>query len=159
MIARPARLAWAAAGLAEGDNMSEAVAALGRVLLSAIFIWAGFGKIGDPTGTMHYIASAGMPVPSAAYVVAVIVELGGGLALLLGWQARAVAAALAIFCVVTAAVFHSHFADHMMLIQFMKNVAMAGGLLQVTAYGAGAVSLDAMLSGRRSFGRISGRIA
>lgn len=139
--------------------MSNTVAAIGRVLLSAIFIWAGFGKIGDPAGTMHYIASAGMPVPSAAYVVAVLVELGGGLALLLGWQARAAGLVLAIFSVVTAAVFHSHFADHMNQIQFMKNLAMAGGLLQVTAYGAGAISVDAMLGGRREFGRMSGRIA
>ncbi len=139
--------------------MTDAVAALGRILLSAIFIWAGFGKIGNPAGTIHYIASAGLPFPSAAYVVAVIVEFGGGLALLLGWQARAVGVALAIFSVVTAAVFHRNFADHMMAIQFMKNMAMAGGLLQVAAYGAGAISLDAMLSGRRSYGRVSGRVA
>ena len=138
--------------------MNDTIAALGRLLLSAIFIFAGFGKISDPTGTMHYIAAGGLPYPPGAYVVAVIVELGGGLALLLGWQARAVALALAVFCVVTAAVFHSHFADHMMLIQFMKNLAMAGGLLQVTAYGAGAFSIDGLLNRPRSY-RMSGRPA
>lgn len=132
--------------------MADAVAAIGRVLLSAIFIWAGIGKIGSPAGTIHYIASVGLPVAPAAYVVAIIVELGGGLALLVGWQARAVGLVLAIFCIVTGLVFHTNFADHMMVIQFMKNLAIAGGMLQVAAYGAGAISVDAMLSGRPRFG-------
>lgn len=139
--------------------MPDAIAAIGRVLLSAIFIWAGFGKIGSPSDTIHYITSFGLPVAPAAYVVSVVLEVGGGLALLLGWQVRAVGVALAVFAVVTALVFHSNFADHMMVIQFMKNLAIAGGMLQVAAYGAGAISIDALLTGRRNLGGISGRPA
>lgn len=139
--------------------MAGAVAAIGRVLLSAIFIWSGFLKIDDPAGTMQYMGSAGMPAAPVAYVMAVIVEFGGGLALLLGWQARAIGIVLAIFSVVTAAVFHRNFADHMMVIQFMKNMAIAGGLLQVAAYGAGAISIDGMLADRQKLGGLSGRTA
>ena len=138
--------------------MPDAIAAIGRVLLSAIFIWAGFGKIGSPSDTIQYIASFGLPAAPAAYVLSVILEVGGGVALLLGWQARAVGGALAIFAVVTAVIFHSNFADHVMVIQFMKNLAIAGGMLQVAACGAGAFSLDAVLTGRRNLG-ISGRPA
>jgi putative oxidoreductase len=129
--------------------MPHAVALVGRVLLSLIFIKAGIGKIAAPDGTIQLIASHGMPLPQEAYIVAVTVELGGGLALLLGWQARLAGALLALFCLVTAWVFHGNFADHNMQIHFMKNVAIAGGLLQVAAFGAGAFSLDAMLARRR----------
>lgn len=138
--------------------MPDAIAVIGRALLSAIFIWAGFGKIASPSGTIQQIASSGLPAASAAYLVAVLIEVGGGLAVLLGWQVRAAGVTLAIFAVVTAVVFHTHFADPMMVIQFMKNLAIAGGMLQLAAYGAGAFSIDAMLTGRRNLG-ISGRPA
>ena len=138
--------------------MPDAIAAIGRVLLSAIFIWAGFGKIASPSDTIQQIAASGLPAASAAYLVAVLIEVGGGLAVLLGWQARAAGATLALFSVVTAVVFHTHFADPVNVIQFMKNLAIAGGMLQVAACGAGAFSLDAVLTGRRNLG-ISGRPA
>jgi putative oxidoreductase len=129
--------------------MPHSIALIGRVLLSLIFIIAGLTKLADASGTIHFIASSGLPVPPAAYVVALIVELGGGLALLLGWQARVAGVVLAVFCVVTALVFHSNFADHNMQIHFLKNLAIAGGMLQVAAFGAGAYSIDALLAGRR----------
>ena len=135
--------------------MAQAVALVGRVLLSLIFILDGMGKVAGPTETIQSIASHGMPFAQAGYVLAVIIELGGGLALLFGWQARAAGAVLALFCLVTAAVFHSNFADHNMQIQFIKNLAIAGGMLQVAAFGAGAFSLDAMLA-ERKLGGISG---
>jgi putative oxidoreductase len=138
--------------------MPDAIAVIGRVLLSAIFIWAGLGKIGSPSDTIQYITSFGLPAAPAAYLVAVLIEVGGGLALLLGWQARAAGVTLAIFAVATAVVFHTHFTDPVMVIQFMKNLAIAGGMLQVAAYGAGAMSVDAVLSGRRNLS-ISGRPA
>ena len=81
--------------------------------------------------------------------MAVAVELGGGLLLVTGYQARLVAAALALFCFVTAISFHSNFADQNQMINFLKNVMMAGGLLQVVAFGAGAFSLDSRFSKTR----------
>jgi putative oxidoreductase len=117
--------------------------AIGRLLIAVIFIFAGFGKLMAPAGTQAYIASGGLPFPLLAYIVAVVVEFGGGLLLLVGFQTRIVAAVLAVFSVVTAIAFHSNFADQSMLINFLKNLAMAGGLLQVVAFGAGSLSLDA----------------
>ncbi len=132
------------------DNIrSGLLPALGRLLMAAIFIQAGFGKLTNPTGTIGYIASHGMPVPQVSYVLATAVELGGGLLILVGFRSRAVASLMALFCVVTAAVFHYVPGDANMMIHFMKNVCMAGGFLQIASFGAGAWSLDAMLSRRR----------
>lgn len=139
--------------------MADAVGLIGRFLLGAIFVWSGFGKIDNPADTIQFIAGSGLPLSDAAYLVAVLVEVGGGLALLLGWQVRAVATALAIFTLVTAATFHAHLADHATAVQFMKNLAIAGGLLQVAAFGAGAFSIDALLDGRRELRRINRRPA
>ena len=122
---------------------------VGRVLISLIFIWSGWGKLMGMAATQAYIASHGTPMPEAAYWVAVLMELGVGLALFAGLFTRLAGAALAAWCIITALMFHANFADQAMLIQFMKNVAMCGGLLYVVAFGAGAFSLDAML-GRRS---------
>lgn len=120
----------------------------GRVLLSVIFIWGGWGKLTAMAGTQAYIASSGVAMPVAAYWVAVLMELGVGLALLFGLFTRLSGAALAFWCILTAVMFHTNFADRNMEIHFMKNVAMAGGLLYVVAFGAGAYSLDAILRRR-----------
>jgi putative oxidoreductase len=138
--------------------MPQSVALAGRILLSLVFIMSGMGKIAGPAEAIQSIASHGMPMPQAAYVVSVIIELGGSVALLVGWQARLAASVLALFCVITAVVFHSNFADHNMQIQFMKNLAIAGGMLQVAAFGGGAFSLDAMLT-ERKVGGVSGSLA
>ena len=135
--------------------MADAIGLIGRCLLGAIFVWSGFGKIGTPADTIQFIAGSGLPMSDAAYLVAVLIEVGGGLALLLGWQARAAALLLAVFALVTAAMFHAHVADHATAIQFMKNLAIAGGLLQVAALGAGRFSIDAALGGRRELRRVS----
>lgn len=114
----------------------------GRALLAAIFLYSGVGKIFDPAGTLAYIASAGLPAPPFAYAVALLVEIAGGLMLLTGYQARFAAAFLAAFAVSSALLFHRDFGDANQVIHFLKNVAIAGGLLQVFAFGAGAYSLD-----------------
>jgi putative oxidoreductase len=119
------------------------VPAAGRVLLAAIFIWSGLGKLMMPAMTIGYIASTGLPAPQVGYVLAIIVELGGGLLLLAGLGTRWVALVLAAFCLFTAFVFHG-FGDLANQINAMKNFAMAGGFLFVFAYGAGAWSLDAL---------------
>ena len=116
--------------------------ALGRLLIALIFILSGLSKIAAPAGTIAYIQSAGAPFASAAFAVAVIVELIGGLALLVGFQTRLVAATLAIFTLAAAVLFHNNMADQNQMIHFMKNLAITGGLLQVVAFGAGAFSLD-----------------
>ena len=125
-----------------GGN-SAWVAALGRVLIAAIFLYSGFGKIMAPEGTQAYIAAAGLPLPIVGYVLAVIVEVGGGLLLLIGYQTRLVALIIALYSIVAALAFHSQFADQNQLIHFMKNFCIAGGLLQIVAFGAGSMSVDA----------------
>jgi putative oxidoreductase len=116
---------------------------LGRILIGAPFVMSGLGKLAAYGATVGYIAAMGLPVPPLAFVVAVLTELGGGLLLLSGYRARVVSLAMAVFCVVTAMFFHHNFADQNQMIHFLKNVMMAGGLLQITYFGAGAFSLDA----------------
>jgi putative oxidoreductase len=119
---------------------------VGRVLIGLPFAMSGLGKLAAYGATTAYIASAGLPVPPLAYAIAVLVELGGGLLLVAGYQARSVALALAVFSVAAAVSFHNNFADQNQMIHFLKNVMMAGGLLQIAAFGAGAFSLDHRLA-------------
>ena len=125
--------------------MTPILQLLGRILMSAIFIASGFGKLQNIAGTEGYIASHGLPMPTLAAWVAVAIELGVGLALLTGLFSRAAGAVLAVWCVVTALIFHNNLAEMPQMIQFMKNLAMAGGLLYVAAVGGGALSLDTLL--------------
>jgi len=122
---------------------------IGRILIGLPFAMSGFGKLAAYGKTTAMIAAAGLPVPPLAYLVAVTLELGGGLLLLAGYQVRPVALALAVFSVAAGVAFHSNFADQNQMIHFLKNVMMAGGLLQIAAFGAGAISLDNRLSRSR----------
>jgi putative oxidoreductase len=117
-------------------------AATGRLLLAAIFLISGFGKLAAPAATKAYIASGGLPFPDLAYLGAIFVEVGLGLALMAGFRTRAVAAAMAAFTLVTAFAFHFNLGDQNQFIHFLKNLAIVGGLLQVVAFGGGALSLD-----------------
>ncbi|AOR67032.1 LysR family transcriptional regulator [Burkholderia stabilis] len=126
---------------------------LGRILIGAPFLMSGLSKLAAHATTVGYIASVGLPAPSLAFVVAVLVEAGGGLLLMSGYRARPVALAMALFSLVTAVFFHHNFADQNQMIHFLKNVMMAGGLLQIAYFGAGAFSLDARI------GRAALRIA
>lgn len=119
------------------------LSALGRLLVSVLFIGSGLSKIGAPDATMGYIASVGLPLASMVYGITVLVEVGGGLLLLVGFQTHLTAAILALFTLAAGFIFHSHFADQNQTIHFMKNLAITGGLLQVVALGAGGLSLDA----------------
>ena len=116
---------------------------VGRVLLTVIFLASVVGKLQAPAGTIGYIASAGLPFPQLAYALAVLIELVGGLALLVGYRTRIAAGALAIFSLATAIGFHGNLADMNQFVHFFKNLAIAGGLLQVVAFGAGTFSVDA----------------
>lgn len=129
----------------------SAVPAVGRVLLAAIFVFSGVGKALAPAVAIGYIESVGLPFATLGLIAAVAIELGGGVMLALGVKTRLVAAVLAAFSVITALVFHNALGDQNQLIHFMKNLAMAGGLLQVVAFGAGAYSLDALGARKRGF--------
>ena len=122
---------------------------LGRLLIGLPFAMSGFGKLATYGTTTAMIAAVGLPVPRLAYAVAVVVELGGGLLLVAGYQVRLVATALALFSIAAAVSFHSNFADQNQMIDFLKNVMMAGGLLQIAGFGAGAISLDNRLANGR----------
>ena len=129
--------------LSQSKSSSDTLAIAGRVMIAAIFILSGASKLADPAGTIGYIASAGLPLPQLAFAGAATIELLGGLALVLGYRTRLVALALAIFSILAALGFHSALADQNQFIHFFKNIAMAGGLLQVVAFGGGRFSLDA----------------
>jgi putative oxidoreductase len=119
------------------------IAALGRILLASLFLMSGASKLGAPAATMAYIASAGLPSAGVVYALTLVVEIGAGLLLLIGFQARLAAAVLALFTIAAAFLFHNNFADQNQIIHFLKNFAIAGGLLQIAAVGAGRLSLDA----------------
>lgn len=123
----------------------SALMLLGRLFLAAIFIMGGIGKVGAAAATQTGFAKLGLPLPEAAYALAVVVELGGGLAILFGLLTRPAGLVLAAWCVATALIAHTNFADRAMEINFMKNMCMTGGFLYVAAFGAGAFSLDAWL--------------
>ena len=112
----------------------------GRILLAHIFLLAGLNKITGYSGTQTYMEAMG--VPGMLLPLVILLEVGGALALIIGWQTRWAAYALALFSIVSALIFHSNLSDQIQMILFMKNWAMAGGLLVLAANGAGAFSLD-----------------
>lgn len=116
---------------------------LGRLLMAAIFVTSGIGKIAAPAATIGYISAMGLPFPELGLVAAIGIEVVGGLLLVLGLYTRPVALALALFSIATGLIFHNAIADQNQMIHLMKNFAMAGGLLQIAAFGAGSLSLDA----------------
>lgn len=107
----------------------------GRILIAAIFVLSGLSKLADPAGTIGYIQSAGLPLPEVALAGAIVVELLGGILLVTGYRSRIVAAALAAFTLVAAFAFHFQLGDQNQFIHFFKNLALAGGLLQIVAFG------------------------
>ena len=128
-------------------NISNAAALLGRTLLALIFITSGFGKITGFEGTVGYIASKGLPLPQLGAIIAIIVEVGGSILLVIGYKARWAALALAIFTLAAAILFHNYWAVEAaekmgQQINFWKNISMAGGMLMVFAHGAGRYSVD-----------------
>ncbi|MEZ3187244.1 DoxX family protein [Stutzerimonas stutzeri] len=130
-------------GIHHSDTLLASASLTGRVLLSAIFLLSGVSKISAPAGMIGYIESVGLPFPTLALAIAILIEVVGGIALILGYRTRLIAAGLAVFSVATALAFHNQLGDQNQFIHFFKNIAMAGGLLQVVAFGAGRFSLDA----------------
>ncbi len=118
---------------------------IARVLLSALFIVAGLGKLSDVAGFTGYMTSGGVPAFLAWPVIAL--EVLGGIAVLIGFKTRIAALALAGFALLSAMLFHFVPADQMQMTMFFKNLGLAGGLIMIAAYGAGAYSLDARMGG------------
>lgn len=132
-------------------TFQNAAALAGRLLLAFLFLPAGIGKLTGFEGTVGYIASVGLPLPTIAAALAAVVEIAGGMALIVGAGTRIAALALALFTLAASFFFHAYWAvpaDQQMVQQllFNKNIAVAGGLLTVLAWGPGAWSLD----GRRA---------
>jgi putative oxidoreductase len=125
------------------SRSADTFAFIGRCLMAVLFLLSGFGKVVGPAATIAWIASTGLPMPTVAYVGAIIIELGGGLLLILGWQIRPLSAVLSVYAIATALIFHSNLADPNQLFHFLKNIAVMGGLFQLMAFGAGNFSLDA----------------
>ena len=129
------------------DTRKDVAALAGRVLLAGMFVWAGFGKAVGYDGTAGFMASAGMPLVGVLLPLTILVELGGGIALIVGWKARWVALALAVFTLLATLTFHNFWAmkpeDVMTnMLFFYKNVAVIGGMLMVFAFGPGKYSVD-----------------
>ena len=124
------------------ENAKTYLVPLGRLLMSSLFVWAGFGKLMNPSGTAQYFASYHLPAPDVLVWIVIIIELIGGLMILVGFQTRWVASVLALFCLATGFGIHLPVGDLPNMINFYKNLTMAGGFLYVVAYGAGPVSVD-----------------
>ena len=114
----------------------------GRILIAILFLVAGWGKLTGFAGTVGFVASGGFPMPEVFAVLAIIFELGGGLMLLLGFHSRIAAKALIVFTVIATAVYHNVFVDATQQVMLLKNLAIIGGLLYVSVFGAGAYSLQ-----------------
>ena len=134
--------------LVAGATSRDIAALIGRVLLVALFLLSGFGKISDFAGTAAYIGSKGLPLPAVGAAIAIVMEVGVALLVLVGWRARAAALALAVFTVVAGVLFHAYWVDADAaarmgdFINFWKNVSIAGGFLMVSAFGPGRYSVD-----------------
>lgn len=121
--------------------MHDTTLLAGRILLALIFVLSGWGKIGGYAGTQQYMESMG--VPGVVLPLVIVAELGGGLAVAFGLFTRLAAVGLAVFTLLAAAIFHTDFANQMQYINFMKNIAIAGGFLVLATHGPGGFSIDA----------------
>lgn len=132
-------------------QLSEAYLTLvGRILVGIIFVMSGVNKILTPDATQQYMASHGLrTLTTVLYIVAIVVEIGAGACLVIGYQTRRASSLLLLFMIPTTLLFHTNFSDQNQMIHFLKNLSMSGGLLYVMTYGAGHISLDAREQIRR----------
>jgi len=134
-------------GQSVNDDIKDWAALLGRMLMAILFVVSGFGKIPGFEGTVGYISHQGLPFPQLLAALAILFELGGGIAIVIGWKTRFAALALALFMIVITPIFHRFWGLPPELamqqqIHFMKNVAVLGGILMLYAFGPGRYSLD-----------------
>jgi putative oxidoreductase len=122
------------------DQLSKFAPLIARIFIGGFFLISGLGKLGDVAGFAGYMQSGGLPGFLAW--PAILFEIAVGLAMLVGFKVRLAALAGAAFCIVSAVLYHSNFADQMQMIMFLKNFSIAGGFLMIFAHGAGAVALS-----------------
>lgn len=129
------------------NAIANPLALAGRVLLATMFVLAGFSKIGGFDGTAGYIASVGLPFAELLTALTIVVEIGAGLALIVGFQTRIAALMLAGFTLAASVLFHNYWAmpadqAYVQQLMFMKNISVAGGLLIIAALGGGTLALS-----------------
>jgi putative oxidoreductase len=123
--------------------MKSLLQLLARILISLVFLWSGLQKILHFATTKQYMEMHKMPVTAVFLVGAIVVEIGGGLALFFGYKTRWAALIIALYLIPTTLIFHGHVADQTQLVQFLKNLAIIGGLLMLTAFDGGRFSMEA----------------
>ena len=123
-------------------NLRNGAALVGRLLLALLFVLSGFQKITGYSGTASYMASAGLPMIGLLLPLTILIELGGGLLLVIGWQTRWVALVMFLFLIPVTLTFHNVAVDPTQMVMLLKNAAIMGGMLQLFAFGAGAWSVD-----------------
>lgn len=131
----------------ETNRLHDVAALVGRILLAVLFIWSGYGKIGGYDGTAGYMTAAGLPMVNVLLPLTILIELGGGLLLVVGYKARWVALLTFLWLIPTTLIFHKYWGIDpkqvmMQQINFFKNVSIMGGMLMVFAFGPGAYSVD-----------------
>jgi putative oxidoreductase len=129
--------------VSQTSGSTSAAILVGRILLSVMFILAGFSKLTAISATAGWFGSIGLPAPTVVAVLVGLLELVGGIAILIGFQTRVAALVLAIFTVAATLIAHTNLADQVQQLFFMKNLAVTGGFLVLAAAGAGAYSVDA----------------
>ncbi|ANJ00801.1 DoxX family protein [Polynucleobacter wuianus] len=137
------------------QSTAKPLALVARILLAAIFISAGLSKLAGFEGTVGYIASKGLPIPSLIAALTIAVEVLGGIAIVIGYKVRVAGLLLAVFTLLAGFIFHNFWAvpadqAYIQNIMFMKNLSMAGGLLLLTVFGAGGLSVDAKTAAKES---------
>jgi len=125
------------------DTLKPYADVVGRVLIATLFLLSGWGKIAAYAGTQAYMQQAG--VPGGLLPLVILLELGGGFAIVIGLYTRPVALLMAGFSIAAALLFHAGSADQLQQIMFFKNLGLAGGFLFLVANGAGRLSVDARL--------------
>jgi putative oxidoreductase len=125
------------------EKYCDQAALIGRLFFASMFLAFGYGKLTAYAGTVGYMGSLGLPAPALFTVLAIIIEIGGGLLVLAGYKTRLVSLGLAIYVLVSAFIGHSQFGDPNQFQHFMKNMAIVGGALAFVAFGGGTYSLDA----------------
>jgi putative oxidoreductase len=123
-------------------KLKDPIPLAARILMSTIFIMAAINKSMDLLGSEQYMAAYGIPAPGVLLVLSILIEIFGGLSILLGFKAKWGAIALFVFLIPTTLIFHTEFTDQIQSIMLLKNLAIMGGLLMVANYGSGSYSLD-----------------
>jgi putative oxidoreductase len=122
------------------SKFNPVLSVAGRIMIALLFILSGYSKFVSIEGTQGYMMSVGLP--GFLIYPTILLEIGGGLAIIAGYQTRLIALVFAAYCLLSGFLFHSNFSDQMQFIMFLKNIAIAGGFLFLVRDGAGALSID-----------------